>query len=62
MPFTPEIKMNQNYVEAWGLWWIQWQAHKKERMRRHQMSTQTRLKEFEQRHLVEKGLVGPESK
>ena len=52
MSFDPELKLERHYVEAWGLWWLEWQKQKRERLRRHTMSTQTRLKEFEQRHLV----------
>ena len=48
--FDPEIKMKKHMVEAWGLWYIQWQTQKKEQLRRHSMSTQVRLKEFE-KHL-----------
>ena len=48
--FDPEIKMEKHIVEAWGLWYIQWQTQKKEQLRRHSMSTQVRLKEFE-KHL-----------
>lgn len=50
MPFDPEIQMKKHIVEAWGLWYIQWQTQKKEQLRRHSMSTQVRLKEFE-KHL-----------
>jgi hypothetical protein len=45
------IKMEKYHIEAWGLWWLEWQQWTKERLRRHTMSTQTRLKEFEARHL-----------
>ena len=48
--FDPEIKMEKHIIEAWGLWYIQWQTQKKEQLRRHSMSTQVRLKEFE-KHL-----------
>lgn len=51
MPFDPKLALEQHYVEAWGLWWLEWQQWTKERLRRHTMSTQTRLKEFEARHL-----------
>jgi len=50
MPFDPEIQMKKHIVEAWGLWYVQWQTQKKEQLRRHSMSTQVRLKEFE-KHL-----------
>ena len=51
MSFDPKLALDKHYVEAWGLWWLEWQQHTKERLRRHTMSTQTRLKEFEARHL-----------
>jgi hypothetical protein len=59
MPFDPEIQMKKHIVEAWGLWYVHWQTQKKEQLRRHAMSTQVRLKEFE-KHLslpVGKGLL-----
>lgn len=43
--------MKKHIIEAWGLWYIQWQIQKKEQLRRHSMSTQVRLKEFE-KHLT----------
>jgi hypothetical protein len=52
--------MKKHIVEAWGLWYVQWQTQKKEQLRRHAMSTQVRLKEFE-KHLsvpVSKDLLG----
>jgi hypothetical protein len=61
MPYDPQLNMERNKVEAWGLWFSQWQQQTKERLRRHTMSTQTRLKEFEQKHLVGslgEGLLG----
>lgn len=48
--FDPQIKIEKHMVEAWGLWYVQWQKQKKEQLRRHAMSTQVRLKEFE-KHL-----------
>jgi hypothetical protein len=57
--FDPEIKMEKHIVEAWGLWYVHWQLQKKEQLRRHSMSTQVRLKEFE-KHLslpVNEGLL-----
>lgn len=48
--FDPEIQMKKHIIEAWGLWYVQWQKEKKEQLRRHAMSTQVRLKEFE-KHL-----------
>lgn len=52
MPFDPAIQMKKNEIEAWGLWLVQWQTKKKEHLRRHMMSTQVRLREFEAKHLV----------
>jgi hypothetical protein len=51
MPFNPELQFKTHNVEAIGLWWIQWQLQTKERLRRHMMSTQMRLKQFEEKHL-----------
>ncbi len=51
MPFNPELQFKKHNVEAFGLWWIQWQVQTKERLRRHMMSTQMRLKQFEEKHL-----------
>jgi hypothetical protein len=59
MPFDPAISLEKGKVEAWGLWWIQWQTQTKERLRRHTMSTQMRLKQFEEKHLFKsEGLLG----
>ena len=61
MPFDPQLSIERSKVEAWGLWFTQWQQQTKDRLRRHTMSTQTRLKEFEQKHLVSaegEGLLG----
>jgi hypothetical protein len=52
MPFDPSLNLERGKVEAWGLWWIQWQTQTKERLRRHMMSTQMRLKQFEEKHLL----------
>lgn len=52
MPFDPELKIERHYIEAWGAWWLDIQQKKKERLRRHMMSTQTRLKQFEEKHLI----------
>jgi hypothetical protein len=61
MTFDPRLTLERHYIEAWGLWWLEWQQYTKERLRRHTMSTQTRLKEFEARHLGRsrgEGLLG----
>jgi peptidoglycan/xylan/chitin deacetylase (PgdA/CDA1 family) len=47
-----ELRLEKHHIEAWGLWWINWQNLTKERLRRHTMSTQVRLKQFEEKHLV----------
>jgi hypothetical protein len=47
-----ELRLERHHIEAWGLWWIEWQKETKERLRRHTMSTQVRLKQFEEKHLV----------
>ena len=51
MPDIPRLTLDRHIVEAWGLWWVQWQKTEKEHLRRHTVSTQTRLKEFEEKHL-----------
>jgi hypothetical protein len=51
MSDIPQLTLERHIVEAWGLWWVQWQKAEKERLRRHTVSTQTRLKEFEEKHL-----------
>jgi hypothetical protein len=43
-----DIVLPRHQVEAWGLWWIQWQKQMKERLRRHRMSPQS----FVNKHLV----------
>ena len=54
-----ELRLEKHHIEAWGLWWIDWQNLTKERLRRHTMSTQVRLKQFEEKHLVgSKGVEG----
>ena len=60
MPYKTELTLDRNIVEAWGLWWVQWQKAEKERLRRQTISTQTRLKEFEDKHLktVSESLLG----
>jgi hypothetical protein len=32
------IRMEKHLIEAWGLWWIQWQKQTKERLQKHIMS------------------------
>jgi len=51
MEHDPQLTLKKNHIEAWGLWWIQWQQHTKARLRRHTVSTQTRMKIFEEKHL-----------
>jgi hypothetical protein len=51
------IQMEKHHIEAWGLWWIQWQQQTKEGLRKHGMSPQS----FVNRHLVsseDKDLLG----
>ena len=42
------IQMEKHHIEAWGLWWIQWQQQTKEGMRKQAMSPQS----FVNKHLV----------
>ena len=42
------IKMEKHHVEAWGLWWVEWQKITKERLQKHGMSP----KAFVDQHLV----------
>ena len=60
MAYKTVLTLDRNIVEAWGLWWLQWQKAEKERLRRQTISTQTRLKEFEDKHLktVSESLLG----
>jgi hypothetical protein len=44
--------LDQHIIEAWGLWWAQWQKETKERLRRQAMSPQMRLNRFNELHLV----------
>jgi hypothetical protein len=46
------IVLDQHIIEAWGLWWAQWQNETKERLRRQAMSPQMRLNRFNELHLV----------
>jgi hypothetical protein len=46
------IVLDQHIIEAWGLWWAQWQKETKERLRRQAMSPQMRLNRFSELHLV----------
>ncbi|NBP66089.1 MAG: hypothetical protein EBU66_15685 [Bacteroidetes bacterium] len=42
------IQMEKHHIEAWGLWWIQWQKQTKERLLKHGKSPQ----KFIDTHLV----------
>jgi len=42
------IYMEKHFIEAWGLWWVHWQKHTKERLQKHSMSP----KVFVDKHLV----------
>ena len=42
------ITLEKHTIEAWGLWWVQWQHQTKEKLRRHKMSPQV----FVDEHLV----------
>lgn len=42
------IYLDKQFIEAWGLWWVHWQKHTKERLQKHSMSP----KVFVDKHLV----------
>ena len=42
------IYLEKHIIEAWGLWWVHWQKHTKERLQKHSMSP----KVFVDKHLV----------
>ena len=49
------LEIDQHIIEAWGLWWAQWQKDTKERLQRLGKSPQA----FVNEHLAEsKGLLG----
>ena len=49
------LEIEQHIIEAWGLWWIQWQKDTKERLQKISKSPQG----FVNEHLTElKGLLG----
>ena len=47
------IQLDRHHIEAWGLWWVQWQKQTKERLQKQSMSP----KSFVNTHL---GSVGPQ--
>ena len=50
------IRMERHLIEAWGLWWTQWQKQTKDKMKKHIMSPQA----FVNEHLAnEESLVSP---
>jgi len=42
------LQMEKHHVEAWGLWWAQWQSKTKERLQKQSLSP----KAFVDQHLV----------
>jgi hypothetical protein len=51
------IQIEKHHIEAWGLWWIQWQQQTKEALRKHGTSPQS----FVNKHLIsskDEGLLG----
>jgi hypothetical protein len=42
------IILEKHFIEAWGLWWVNWQKQTKERLQKHAMSP----KVFVDKHLV----------
>ena len=42
------IQMEKHIIEAWGLWWIEWQKQVKDRLKKQVMSPQA----FVNEHLV----------
>jgi hypothetical protein len=54
------IRMEKHLIEAWGVWWTQWQRQTKDKLKKHVTSPQA----FVDQHLeakVSKGSVSPES-
>ena len=43
-----EIILDKHIIEAWGVWWMQWQKETKDRLRKTALSPQT----FVDKHLV----------
>jgi hypothetical protein len=42
------IRLEKHFIEAWGMWWVNWQKQTKERLQKHAMSP----KVFVDKHLV----------
>ena len=42
------IQMEKHIIEAWGLWWVEWQKQVKDRLKKQVMSPQA----FVNEHLV----------
>jgi hypothetical protein len=53
------IQIPRPMIEAWGLWYTQWQKDTKERLRRQVMSPQMRLNRFNELHLSPGGITKP---
>lgn len=47
------VQLDKHHIEAWGLWWVQWQKQTKERLQKQSMSPQS----FVNTHLSS---VGPQ--
>jgi len=39
-----ELILEQHLIEAWGVWYLEWQKQMKEHLRRHAMSAQAFVK------------------
>ena len=50
------IQLDRHHIEAWGLWWVQWQKQTKERLQKQSMSPQS----FVNTHMSN-GSVAPKS-
>ena len=48
------IRLEKHFIEAWGLWWVNWQKQTKERLQKHAMSP----KVFVDKHLVSAEIEG----
>lgn len=58
-----ELVFEQHIIEAWGLWWVQWQKDTKDRLRAQatnnaQTTMGTRVNKFAELHLGREGLRG----
>ena len=38
------IQMEKHHIEAWGIWWVQWQQQTREKLREEAISVRTKAK------------------